>query len=625
MATHHDRAFSQRAGPYMEALYHSMSADLKGRLWKEMQALLSTIAWHVLDAERYQFLFGHGGDLISNLACGFLLAQRVMSSYHATPESIPHIPWSASHSLWTTWDLMLDSFFEQLPPYFDEDVLDYSWEADLRLVSFIGDQLQGVFTPDLDTMSNNDPVAVTGLSRIPIMCSAALFPEHRQLACESLATCLRSLNLRNLAKAVQGGALDVAFQLLAAEEHHGLAPQIISIWASLVRDPTSIALLSTDARTVERLSNLSSIKFLLDHLEEHANQPNEEGDKQIIIQTAVVLATIATNVGKRTAPHFVTQALRLTGKMLAHSDGLVQQWGALLLAELNAGIQGSLQNVTNVELKSLLIGLVKDRSVDTRATAVYALARGIPIKPVHDIMELEQAISLAVALSPLSQADGSPIVRKEIVGMSRRVMTNAGCWTTMVLIIFALQLAIVQLPEQTDPCLGVMAEMAETIDIRPEQQRLLCKIEKLLNELTVVQHDPDLRVVKETYGLISRMMGLLKPYLSARHHDAVFAGTFPAADYTPVWTLDVVEALKRAGLNLVQQWDSLLGQPNELVPGATNDDLFEMSRMSLQEHLAVSASPFLSRYPVLSSERADAVTGIATPREGGRRDSSRQG
>lgn len=121
MATHHDRAFSQRAGPYMEALWHNMSKDLKGRLWKEMQALLSTMAWHVLDGDRFQFLFGqHGGDLISNLACGFMLSQRVMSSYHATPESIPSIPWSASHSLWTTWDLMLDSFFEQLPAWFDE-------------------------------------------------------------------------------------------------------------------------------------------------------------------------------------------------------------------------------------------------------------------------------------------------------------------------------------------------------------------------------------------------------------------------------------------------------------------------------------------------------------------------
>lgn len=592
MATHHDRAFSQRAGPYMEALYHNMSKDLRGRLWKEMQALLSTIAWHVLEADQYQFLFGqHGGDLISNLASGFLLAQRAMSTYHATPESLPHIPWSTSHSLWTTWDLMLDSFFEQLPPYFDEDVLDYSWEKDLRLVSFIGDQLQGVFTPNLGSESTSDPIAVTGLSRIPIMCSAALFPEHRQMACEALATCLRSLNLRDLAKAVQGGALDVAFQLLGAENHHGLAPQLISIWASLVRDPTSIALLATGASSVERLTNLSSVQFFLGHLDLALSHPEEQGNKQITIQSAVVLATIAKNVGERTAPHFVNRALKLTGQMLRHTDGLVQQWGAMLLAELNSGIQGALQDKTNDDLKPLLTSLVKDRSVDTRAAAVYALARGVPIKPVKDIMELEEAITLTTALLPLAQADGSPIVRKEIVGLTRRILTNAGCWTTLLLLVYSLQLAIVDLPDYLETCGRVMEEVGNTIKIRPEQRRLLCKLEQIFKELSVVQHDPDSRVVKVTYNLICRMMGQLKSYVSAEDHDLVFAATFPAADKKPVWTTHMVEIMNRAVEKLAEQWEDLLGQPSDLVDGATNDDLFETSRMSLQEHLAVSILP----------------------------------
>lgn len=602
MATHQDRAFSQRAAPYMEALYHSMSKDLKGRLWKEMQALLSTIAWHVLEADQYQFLFGqHGGDLISNLACGFLLSQRVMSTYHATPESLPHIPWSTSHSLWTTWDLMLDSFFEQLPPYFDEDVLDYSWEKDLRLVSFIGDQLQGVFTPDLGTESTSDPIAVTGLSRIPIMCSAALFPEHQQLACEALATCLRSLNLRDLAKAVQGGALDVAFQLLGAENHHGLAPQLISIWASLVRDPTAIALLATGASTVERLTNLSTIQFFLSHLDENVSRPDEQGNKQIIIQSAVVLATIATNVGERTAPHFVSQALALTGQMLRHTDGLVQQWGALLLAELNAGIQGSLQDEANDELKPLLTSLVKDRSVDTRATAVYALARGVPIHTVKDIMELGEAILLTTALLPLAQADGSPIVRKEIVGLTRRILTNAGCWTTLVLLIYSLQLAMVQLPEHLDTCVEVMKDVGDTIKLRPEQRRLLCKLEQIFKEVSVVQHDPDSRVVKVTYALICRMMGVLRSFMSDADHELVFAATFPAADAQPLWTPRLVEVMKGAIEKLAKSWEELIGQPSELVAGATNNDLFETSRMSLQEHLSVSTNLQVDSYTLSAS------------------------
>jgi regulator-associated protein of mTOR len=593
MATRHDRAFSQRAAPYMEALYYSMSKQLKERLWKEMQALLSTIAWHVLDAERYQFLFGHNGDLISNLACGSLLAQRVMSTYHATPESIPHIPWSTAHSLWTTWDLMLDSFFEQLPPYFDEDVADHSWEDDLRLVSFIGDQLEGVFTPDIDAATNSDPIAVMGMSRMPIMCSAALFPEHRQVACEALATCLPSLSIRDLAKAVQGGALDVALQLLNSKEDFGLAPQLISIWSSLMRDSTSITLLSTEARTVKRISDLQSVKFFLDHLDKNLNAKRGEEDRQIIVQTAAILATVANHVGGRSAPYFVARTLQLAGLMLEYSDGLVQQWGSLLIAEITGSLEGAIDDEENKVLKKRLLGLVENESVDTRATALYALSRRIPIKPAKDIIELGEAVSLTVTLLPLAQTDGSPIVRKEIVGISRRLLTNACSWTTLVLLIFALQLAVFQLPDHVGVCEELMGDLGDKINIRLDQKQLLFGLSDILKRLTILQHDPDMRVVKVTYALISKMVAQLKPYMTETEFTVIFDSTFPAYSHTPVWTVEMVEVLKKAGKEIIANWDSSLGVENDLFQGAVNNDLFETSKMSLQDHLSVSANSFL--------------------------------
>ena len=594
MATRHDRAFSQRAAPYMEALFYSMSSRLKERLWKEMQALLSTIAWHVLDAERYQFLFGHNGDLISNLACGFLLAQRVMSTYHATPESIPHIPWSTAHSLWTTWDLMLDSFFEQLPPYFDEDVADHSWEDDLRLVSFIGDQLEGVFTPDIDAAANSDPIAVMGMSRMPIMCSAALFPEHRQKACEALATCLPSLSIRDLAKAVQGGALDVALQLLNSDEDFGLAPQLISIWASLVRDSTSIKLLSTEARTIKRVSDLKSVSFFLEHLDRNLTAKKGEEDQQIIVQTAAILATIANHVGGRSAPFFVAQTLRLAGLMLEYSDGLVQQWGSLLIAEITGSLEGAIDDEENKKLKKQLLGLVENESVDTRATAIYALARRIPIKAAKDIAELADAVSLTSLLLPLAQTDGSPIVRKEIVGISRRLLTNACCWTTLILLIYALQLAVTQLPEHVGVCEELMGDLGDDIHIRQDQKQLLFGLSDILKRLTILQHDPDMRVVKVTYALISKMVGQLRPYMTEAELGLIFDATFPAYSHKPVWTVEMINILQKAGKQLIVNWDSTLGKRNDLFECAVNNDLFETSKMSLQDHLSVS-QPMCSR------------------------------
>jgi regulator-associated protein of mTOR len=573
----------------MEALYYSMSSQLKERLWKEMQALLSTIAWHVLDAERYQFLFGHNGDLISNLACGFLLAQRVMSTYHATPESIPFIPWSVAHSLWATWDLMLDSFFEQLPPYFDEDVPDHTWEDDLRLVSFIGDQLEGVFTPDVDAAANSDPIAVMGMSRMPIMCSAALFPEHRQKACEALATCLPSLSLRDLAKAVQGGALDVALQLLRSEEDYGLAPQLISIWASLMRDPTSVELLSTEARSIKKVTDLATVKFFLDHLDTNLTVKAGEENRQIIVQTAAILATIANHVGGRSAPYFVARTLRLAGMMLDRSDDLAQQWGALLIAEITGSLEGAVEDEANRALKKGLLGLVEDESVDTRATAVYALARRIPIKPAQDIRELSDAVELTTLLLPLAQADGSPIVRKETVGISRRLLTNACCWTTLVLIIHGLQLAVASLPAHERACQQLMVDLANAINIRPQQREMLFGLSDILQKLCVLQHDPDMRVVKVTYSLITKMVAELKPFMTEDEFEAIFQAMFPPCSTTPVWSIQMVEVLKQAGLQLTADWSERVGKKTGLFEeDAVNNDLFETCKMSLQDHLSVS-------------------------------------
>ena len=144
----------QRSPIYMVALWNIMSKDLKERLWSELEAILLTIAWQSLDGRDYQAVFGQSGDLVFNLAVGFLLAQRVMPAYRARPESIPAIPMPLNHALWKHWDLMMDNFFEQLPKYIDEK-LDPAWEEDVRLVSFIGDQLDSILSSEASDLPSD--------------------------------------------------------------------------------------------------------------------------------------------------------------------------------------------------------------------------------------------------------------------------------------------------------------------------------------------------------------------------------------------------------------------------------------------------------------------------------------
>lgn len=199
----------------MDGLWENMSQSLKDRLWSELTAILHTIACQTLDGSEYQKLFGKSGDVVNNIASGFLLSQRVLGAFKVTPESVPSIPSSVSnHALWTTWDLILDNLFEQLPKYFDDAHPNVTWEKDLKLVSFMADQLESITTAGQSLLFTETPKSgmMPGLTRLPIICRASMTEEFRVQACSALDACLNALDARGLARAVQGGALDVAVE-----------------------------------------------------------------------------------------------------------------------------------------------------------------------------------------------------------------------------------------------------------------------------------------------------------------------------------------------------------------------------------------------------------------------------
>ena len=53
--------------------------------------------------------------MVASLFRNFLLAERVMRSYHCRPVSLPRLPPTHQHPLWAAWDMAAELVLLQLP------------------------------------------------------------------------------------------------------------------------------------------------------------------------------------------------------------------------------------------------------------------------------------------------------------------------------------------------------------------------------------------------------------------------------------------------------------------------------------------------------------------------------
>ena len=574
----------QRSAAYITALHENMSQDLRDRLWSELQAIMHTIAWQSLDGADYQMVFGQSGDVVTSMAGGFLLSQRVMATYRATPESIPHIPSSTSHALWTHWDLILDNLFEQLPPFrhFEDRPGDTSWESQLKLVSFMDDQLDSILQTDFTmTEMSLGETLVPGLFRLPIICQAAMTTEFRERACTALDACLRSLDMHDLARAVQGGALDVAAQLLAIGDPK-IGPQMISTWASLVRNDGCVRSLAMEGRTAERLTSVPCVKFFLDSLEEHM----QDDQPTIVVQTSAVLATIANFVAGRRAPRFTNRTLKTASEMIKHEQGLVQQWGALLAAE----VMGCIDEASEVEmvdtLKVQLVTMSASPLVEARATAVYALARVVSSEPRTDLFDLVPTLELVAPLVNPSLSEGSALVRTELVRLFHRILHAGGRWSMFAVIVVLLEQGSDQLPEEKEACAAFVAGAGNKFGPNHGLRLPCARLASLLRAVRALLFDPHPTLARSVRQKLEGEYDKVKAFFHPILWTDVVGESLPQRQGHGRWTSALVAEVRRAGDKLLEQWDQPDLGRSAGIP--LNKELFEHSRHSLHAYLAVS-------------------------------------
>lgn len=83
-------------------------------------AVTDTIAWLSFPRDVFNRLFRQD-LLVAALFRNFLLANRIMTTYHCTPLSHPELPSTHNHPLWDSWDLAVDACLAQLPDLLEHD------------------------------------------------------------------------------------------------------------------------------------------------------------------------------------------------------------------------------------------------------------------------------------------------------------------------------------------------------------------------------------------------------------------------------------------------------------------------------------------------------------------------
>jgi regulator-associated protein of mTOR len=564
-----------RSHLYMTQLLETMSENLQHRLQGELRAIVQTIAWQTMDGPTYLKLFGSSGDLVTNLAGGFVLAQRVLSGHRMNPESIPPIPMATWHPLWMTWDMILDTLFEQIPDHFDAlDPAD--WERDLKLVPFMSDQLATSLENTRPSFATDVPALgrpSSRLSRLPIICQGIMSLEFRSQACQALDLCLRDLDMASLMHAIQGGALYIATQLLAMEDP-ALVPHTISIWSSLVHHQESVEALVDSGRSAAQDSSGDPINYFLDTMERFEAH-GEEG-LPTLCKAATVLATISDHVPKHLTSTFTTRTLSTALKMLQSGDNLKQQWGALLTGKVLGAVSASddQAQVVDPALRKILQDMTLRRNIEDRAIGVYAMVNVVRLDQASVGTAKTAAIRTASTLGCRSSREGSALVRAQQVGMLSRGLELGG-HTSCTAVWSRLSDF---LPEELRSRVQTFFEtrlLSRTPKGSEESERVVY-LRHIVEALDLLRIDPDIRVALEAKDVLGRWYGtILPPLMSQQMLDRANSQDHPEL---AAYLLDPQR---------LTRWRTPSG-PTNLLARPEIMSVFERTRLALNGRLKVS-------------------------------------
>lgn len=347
-------------------------------------AITDTIAWNVLPPALFQQLFRQD-LLVASLFRNFLLAERIMRSLNCTPVSSPELPPTYQHPMWQAWDLAADICLSQLPGMIANP------SGELKHNPFFAEQLTA-FEVWLEFGSER----CTPPEQLPIVLQVLLSQAHRLRALQLLA---RFLDLGawavNLALSV--GIFPYVLKLLQSPAAE-LKPVLVFIWAKILALDRSCQYdLVKDNGQTYFMNVLSSSKTALRQR----------------VMCAFILTCISDNCHPGQCACLASNLLPISLTMLNSTHPDLRKWGAFCLAKLWEKFEDGQQVGVQAAAHERLCSLLTDPLPEVRAAAVYALGALIGDGEKD---ENRKNIEINVGLTlPVVTADGSPIVRRELV------------------------------------------------------------------------------------------------------------------------------------------------------------------------------------------------------------------
>ena len=405
-------------------------------------AVTDTIAWSSFPREIFNRLFRQD-LLVAALFRNFLLAQRIMTTYHCTPMSTPELPSTHNHPLWNSWDLAVDACLAQLPDLLD---LEQKREAGLsslpplstyRPSTFFAQHLQAfeVWLQHGGSLPNHLTLAARrkGVThrpppeQLPIVLQVLLSQAHRLRALILLS---RFVDLGPWAVhlSLSIGIFPYVQKLLQSPAVE-LKPVLIFIWARI---------LAVDKSCQVDLLRDNGYSYFAQILSPYAASgpplviPNANEHRAMC---AFILSILCRNFRPGQSACLAINVFDACVARLHEDDWLLKTWCLLCIGQMWADNDDAKALFMQQGPKQTdLIAQLKSTAVEVRAAALYAFGTllGASSAPpdvtdvkggggtgaqmgISESAQLEVEAGLAFACMMSVKEDASPLVRKELV------------------------------------------------------------------------------------------------------------------------------------------------------------------------------------------------------------------
>lgn len=405
-------------------------------------AVTDTIAWLSFPREIFNRLFRQD-LLVAALFRNFLLAQRIMSTYHCTPMSVPELPSTHNHPLWNSWDLAVDACIAQLPEMLELETMREAGQTNLpplsayRPSTFFAQHLQAFevwlqhggavhSSLSLQPRRQASSTARTTPEQLPIVLQVLLSQAHRLRALILLS---RFVDLGPWAVhlSLSIGIFPYVQKLLQSPAIE-LKPVLIFIWARI---------LAVDKTCQVDLLRENGYNYFAQILSPFPTAgaplviPNANEHRAMC---AFILSVLCRGFRQGQTACLTINVFDACIARLQEDDWLLKTWSLLCIAQIWAENDDAKSLFMQGPRQQELLNALRSTAVEVRAAALYAFGTllGASSMPPDDTgsrggggmgaqlsitegaqLELEAGLAFASMMSV--KEDASPLVRKELV------------------------------------------------------------------------------------------------------------------------------------------------------------------------------------------------------------------